>query len=83
MQIGNDPNGPDIDQLIAGGRLVQQAGKCLQIGSYNVDLTPAVMERITTSLDARGLLLRFNVRSECEARDLHQMVKAWSRTSAS
>ena len=83
VQIGNDPNGPDIDQLIAGGRLVQQAGKCLQIGSYNVDLTPAVMERITTSLDARGLLLRFNVRSECEARDLHQMVKAWSRTSAS
>ncbi|MBI5723826.1 MAG: hypothetical protein HZA50_07710 [Planctomycetes bacterium] len=77
IELGNDPGGPDLDKRIAAGRMIQQAGKPLQMGSWNIPLSMADMERIVKSLDPRGLLIRFQAKSQEEARDLYQAVKQW------
>jgi hypothetical protein len=77
IELGNDPGGPGLEQRIAAGRLVQQAGKPLQMGSWNIPLSLADMEHIVTSLEPQGLMVRFETRSQSEARDLYQAVKEW------
>jgi hypothetical protein len=77
IEFGNDPGGPTLDQRIEAGRLIQSHGVPLQMGSWNIPLPLADMERLVKSLDPRGLLVRFQTGSLEEARDLYQATKSW------
>ena len=79
VELGNDPSGPGWEKRVAAGRLVQAAGKPLQMGSWNIPLPRAQMEAIVRELDPRGLMVRFQATGVAEARELGDAVREWGR----
>ncbi|MEI8195133.1 MAG: hypothetical protein WCI73_04420 [Phycisphaerae bacterium] len=77
VELGNDPGGPGWERRVAAGRLVQAAGKPLQMGSWNVPLPREQMEAIVRGLDQRGLMVRFQAANAAEARELGAAVREW------
>lgn len=75
FEFGNDPKGPDPAQRIAVVREILASGRPAVCGSWNIPLPDADVTRIVTSLPPQGLDLRFQCRSEAEARDLYQRIK--------
>ncbi len=62
IELGNDPNGPDLTTRLETARLIQASGRSLQFGSWEIPLPAAEIERAMTALDPRGLLVRFQLR---------------------
>ncbi|HBC88279.1 MAG TPA: hypothetical protein DCZ94_15110 [Lentisphaeria bacterium] len=75
IEFGNDPNGPGIDDRIEAGKLVQKKGLPLQMTSWNIKLKEEEVLKIIKSLDPRGLLVRFQMDSIEEARELYKLIK--------
>ncbi|NLS91992.1 MAG: hypothetical protein GXX96_07405 [Planctomycetaceae bacterium] len=74
IEFGNDPNGPDLDTRIACGRMVQEKGLPLQMGSWNMPLEEGDVRKLVTSLDPRGLIVRLQAESIEHANELNAMV---------
>ena len=75
IEFGNDPNGPSVDERIEAGKLVQKKGLPLQITSWNIKLDNHEIRRIKSSLDPKGLLVRFQTDSIEEANSLYKLIK--------
>lgn len=74
VELGNDPNGPDLETRLRAGHLVQAKGLALQMGSWNQPLSDAQIERLVTGLDPRGLIVRLETASLDEALRLNDLV---------
>lgn len=78
IELGNDPNGPGLDERLAAARLIQQSGRALQFGSWDIPLPAAEIERAMKSLDPAGLIVRFQLRPGEDAAEHIAWVKSLS-----
>ena len=62
IELGNDPNGPDLSARLESAQLIQASGRALQFGSWEIPLPAAEIERAMRTLAPRGLLVRFQLR---------------------
>ena len=75
IEISNDPNGPDLDTIIAAGRQVQAAGKPLQISNWEHPLTEDDIRHLLAELDVRGLCVTLQPESLDHAKELYELAK--------
>lgn len=67
VELGNDPNGPDIETRVAAARLVQARGQALQMSSWNVAMPERDLQYLLDQLEPEGLLVRTQTASLAEA----------------
>lgn len=75
LEISNDPNGPDVDGIIAAAQQVQAAGIPLQVSNWEHPLTEKERERLFSALSPPGLRVSLQARSLQEAQELY----AWAK----
>ncbi len=67
VEISNDPNGPPLEQLVAWGRMLQQAGKSIMMSNWNKPITDEQVAYLLENLDHRRLLITLQCRDEAQA----------------
>jgi hypothetical protein len=75
LELSNDPNGPDIDQLLAGAQRVQATGLPLQLSNWERPLARKTIERTLRGLRPQGLKITLQAGTLDEAWALHEMVR--------
>lgn len=78
IELGNDPNGPGLDERLAAARRIQQSGRALQFGSWNIPLPAAEIEQAMKSLDPAGLIVSFQLQPGEDAAEHIAWVKSLS-----
>ncbi|MFP4380829.1 MAG: hypothetical protein ACLFUS_10055 [Candidatus Sumerlaeia bacterium] len=79
IELSNDPNGPDIDGLIRTGRMIQAAGKCLQMSNWEHPLERDEIAEILRGLDPGGLKITLQAESRDEMQDLYDFAKSFRK----
>jgi hypothetical protein len=75
LELANDINNRDVRKLIAAARLVQEAGRPVQVSSWEHPLEAWEIERILAELDPRGLVVALQAGSAAEAQRLYEKIK--------
>jgi len=72
IELGNDPNGPPMETLVAAVQQMQAAGKSVQLSNWERDLTEAELDLIFQTLSPAGLCITLQARSLEQARELYR-----------
>jgi hypothetical protein len=75
IEIGNDPNGPDMDTRIIAAQKIQAAGLGVEFGSWEIPLPIEEIDKALSSLKKEGIIFCFQPGSIKESKDLYKYIK--------
>lgn len=75
IEIGNDPNGPNMDTRIIAAQKIQKAGLGLEFGSWCIPLPIEEIDKALNSIEKEGAMFCFQPRSIEESKDLYKHIK--------
>ncbi len=80
IEIGNDPNGPNMETRITAAQKVQKAGLGLEFGSWCIPLPIKEIDKALSSIKKEGAIFCFQPKSIEESRDLYKHIKNYYKS---
>lgn len=74
VELGRDPNGPDLPVRLNMARLIQSHNLSLQFSSWEIPMADDEIIETVQSLNPQGLLLRFQADSPEHSQHIHALI---------